>query len=74
MMKLKDSALLDAFICNLSCVYELPESVLANSSNQDIELDLGSGKGSFTTELAKRHPERIILAADVLSGRLRKLV
>lgn len=74
MMKLKDSALLDAFICNLSCVYELPESVLANSSNQDIELDLGCGKGSFTTELAKRHPERIILAADVLSGRLRKLV
>jgi tRNA (guanine-N7-)-methyltransferase len=47
---------------------------LANPDNLDIELDLGCGKGSFTTELAKRHPERIILAADVLSGRLRKLV
>ena len=35
---------------------------------------MGCGKGSFTTELAKRHPERIILAADMLSGRLRKLV
>ena len=68
MTKLKDSALLDAFIHNLSCVYTLPAEVLANPDNLDVELDLGCGKGSFTTELAKRHPERIILAADVLSG------
>ena len=74
MTKLKDSALLDAFIHNLSCVYTLPAEVLANPDNLEVELDLGCGKGSFTTELAKRHPERIILAADVLSGRLRKLV
>ena len=74
MTKLKDSALLDEFIYNLSCVYTLPAEVLANPDNLDIELDLGCGKGSFTTELAKRHPERIVLAADVLSGRLRKLV
>ena len=39
-----------------------------------VELDMGCGKGSLTTELARRHPERIILAADMLSGRLRKLV
>ena len=73
-MKLKDSAILDSFIHNLSCVYTMPEAVLADIGDRELELDLGCGKGSFTTELAKRHPERIILAADVLSGRLRKLV
>ena len=74
MTKLKDSAFLDTLIFNLSAVYALPEAVLSNHESLPIELDLGCGKGSFTTELAKRHPERIILAADVLSGRLRKLV
>ncbi|MBE6381239.1 MAG: methyltransferase domain-containing protein [Lentisphaerae bacterium] len=74
MTKLKDSAILDTFIHNLSAVYELPAAVLQNSEHCMLELDMGCGKGSFTTELAKRHPERLILAADVLSGRLRKLV
>jgi tRNA (guanine-N7-)-methyltransferase len=41
--------------------------------DRDIELEIGCGKGSFTVELAKRHPERLILAADVMLGRLRKL-
>ena len=74
MTKTKNSALLDASIFNLSQVYTLPEEVLALSDIMPVELDMGCGKGSFTTELAKRHPERIILAADMLSGRLRKLV
>ena len=74
MMKLKDSALLDAFIDNLSQVYELPAGILPSENGFAVELDMGCGKGSFTTELAKRHPERLILAADMLSGRLRKLV
>ena len=39
-----------------------------------VELDLGCGVGSYTAELAKRYPERKILAADVMVGRLRKLV
>lgn len=38
-----------------------------------VELDLGCGKGSFTTALAEKYPERKILAADVMLGRLRKL-
>lgn len=41
--------------------------------DKEIELEIGCGKGSFTVELAKRHPERVILAADVMLGRLRKL-
>ena len=74
MTKLKDSALLDAFIGNLSMVFALPDTVLSKNEERMVELDMGCGKGSFTTELAKRHPERLILAADMLSGRLRKLV
>ncbi|MCF6177184.1 MAG: hypothetical protein L3J71_15620 [Victivallaceae bacterium] len=41
---------------------------------EQVELDLGCGCGSFTTALAARYPERLILAADVMIGRLRKLV
>ena len=39
-----------------------------------VELDLGCGVGSFTSALARRFPERLILGADVMLGRLRKLV
>lgn len=74
MTKLKNSALLDASIFNLSQVYTLPAEVLSKSDTMPVELDMGCGKGSFTTELARRHPDHMILAADVLSGRLRKLV
>ncbi|MBO5765419.1 MAG: methyltransferase domain-containing protein, partial [Lentisphaeria bacterium] len=38
------------------------------------ELDLGCGAGSFTIALASRYPERQIFAADMLMGRLRKVV
>ena len=38
------------------------------------ELDMGCGSGSFTAALAARYPERRILAADVMLGRLRKVV
>jgi len=38
-----------------------------------VELDLGCGKGSFTSALAELYPESHILAADIMIGRLRKL-
>ena len=38
-----------------------------------VELDMGCGRGKFTLELAKRFPDRLILASDVMLGRLRKL-
>jgi tRNA (guanine-N7-)-methyltransferase len=38
-----------------------------------VELDIGCGKGSFTASLAEKYPDRHILAADVMIGRLRKL-
>lgn len=39
-----------------------------------VELDLGCGSGSYTVALAQRYPSRRIFAADVMIGRLRKLV
>lgn len=39
-----------------------------------VELDLGCGVGSFTCLLAEKFPERQIIAADVMVGRLRKMV
>jgi tRNA (guanine-N7-)-methyltransferase len=38
-----------------------------------MELDLGCGKGSFTIKLAERYPDRLILGADVMVGRVRRL-
>ena len=61
----------DIFILNdkdllLADFLTLPEG-------KDAELDLGCGKGGFAVALAQSHPERIILAADVMLGRLRKV-
>ena len=38
-----------------------------------VELDLGCGKGTFTTALAEKYPDRLVYAADVMLGRLKKL-
>lgn len=38
-----------------------------------IELDLGCGKGGYLLELARRFPDRLIIGADVMVGRLRKI-
>jgi len=38
----------------------------------EVELDLGCGKGRFAAAVAGRFPERRVLAADVMLGRLRK--
>ncbi len=48
------------------CCYETGKSVVR-------ELDLGCGKGGFTRELSSKYPERKILAADIMIGRLRRL-
>lgn len=38
-----------------------------------VELDLGCGKGGFTAALAERFPDRFILAADIMLGRMRRV-
>ena len=39
----------------------------------EIELDLGCGKGGFLLALAARFPSRLVIGADVMLGRLRKV-
>lgn len=42
-------------------------------NNRFVELDIGCGKGGFSRTLAERYPEHLILSADLMLGRLRKL-
>ena len=38
-----------------------------------VELDLGCGKGGFLLSLASKYPSRLVIGADVMLGRLRKV-
>lgn len=42
-------------------------------SNQPLEVELGSGDGSFLAQWAAEHPERNFIGVERLLGRLRKL-
>ncbi len=44
-----------------------------NSAETEVELDMGCGKGGFTLQLAEKFPQRLILASDIMLGRLRRL-
>ncbi len=56
-------------------------SILTNGYSQPdipggygcVEWDMGCGRGGFTLALAKRYPERLVVASDVMLGRLRRL-
>jgi tRNA (guanine-N7-)-methyltransferase len=41
--------------------------------NQRLEVELGSGDGSFLVEYARRHPERNFIGVERLLGRIRKM-
>jgi tRNA (guanine-N7-)-methyltransferase len=43
------------------------------SSAQPLEVELGSGDGSFLAEYARRHPEHNFIGVERLLGRMRKL-
>lgn len=53
--------------------YEVFDPRKLGGGNDGVELDLGCGSGGFALELAQRYPDRIILASDVMIGRLRKV-
>ena len=40
---------------------------------QPLEIELGSGDGSFLVEYARRHPDRNFIGVERLLGRVRKL-
>jgi tRNA (guanine-N7-)-methyltransferase len=62
-----------------SLIYELPSYVerldlgRLFAARQPLELELGSGDGSFLVQWAGRHPGRNFLGVERLMGRLRKL-
>lgn len=58
----------------LSNQYNVLNDVLPVPEDRFVELDLGCGKGDLSVGLASRYPERVILAADVMIGRLRKVL
>lgn len=62
----------DRFIRVLTDSYVTIPEVLPDDDSK-VELDLGCGKGLFTTRLAQLYPDRTVVAADVMIGRLRKL-
>jgi len=62
-----------------SLIYDLP-SILERLDlsqlfpvEQPLEVELGSGDGTFLVNLAKRHPEHNFIGIERLLGRLRKL-
>jgi tRNA (guanine-N7-)-methyltransferase len=63
----------DPFIYRPASYFETlqPEAVFGRSAL--LEVELGSGDGSFLVEWAKRHEERNFLGIERLLGRLRKL-
>ncbi|MCI5779404.1 MAG: methyltransferase domain-containing protein [Lentisphaeria bacterium] len=61
----------DAAITLLTGVYR---HYLPPGMPEAVELDLGCGSGGFTAALAARYPESAVVAADVMIGRLRKVV
>ncbi|NMA43704.1 MAG: hypothetical protein GX946_10035 [Oligosphaeraceae bacterium] len=52
-------------LTNTYHVFNLPAE-----PGQDVELDMGCGKGSFTLQLAQRYPQRLVLGSDLMIGRL----
>ena len=48
--------------------------VFETPADRRVELDLGCGSGSYTAALCSLFPGSLILAADVMLGRLRKVV
>ena len=57
----------------LNTEYICLESVADLHKWRRVELDLGCGKGNFAVMLAQRNPETLVLAAELLVGRMRKL-
>ena len=53
--------------------YVLFRDICPFPSEKIVELDLGCGKGGFTAAMAGKFPDRLILAADIMLGRMRKV-
>ena len=69
-----DKPTLDTQISILTGDYRRLDGMIRQFNSNQVELDLGCGKGSYSSLLAEKFPERTIITADVMLGRLRRLV
>ena len=53
--------------------YLLFRDICTLPAGKTVELDLGCGKGGLTAAMAQSFPDRFILAADIMLGRMRKV-
>ena len=53
--------------------YALFGEICPIPAGKTVELDLGCGKGGFSAALSEKYPERLILAADIMLGRMRRV-
>ena len=61
------------FIYLLPSILERIEPAKLFPRTQTLEVELGSGDGTFLVEYARRHPERNFIGVERLLGRIRKL-
>lgn len=66
-------ALHSTFIIRLNSIIDRLEPANLFPHLQPLEVDLGSGDGTFIAQYAQRHPDRNFLAVERLLGRLRKI-
>jgi tRNA (guanine-N7-)-methyltransferase len=62
-----------ALIYKLTSILDRLDTVQLFSKAQPLDIELGSGDGSFLVEYAVRHPERNFIGVERLLGRIRKL-
>jgi tRNA (guanine-N7-)-methyltransferase len=62
-----------SLIYPLSSILERVDLAQLFPKAQPLEVELGSGDGSFLVEYARRHPDRNFLGLERLLGRIRKL-
>ena len=63
----------DSRISILTDKYVLLKDFFPMKQDAFLELDLGCGTGDLAVPLAERFPERTVIAADIMLGRLRKV-
>jgi len=64
---------LPSLIWNLSSIVERIDLAAMFPRHQPLEIELGSGDGSFLANYSARHPDRNFIGVERLLGRLRKL-
>lgn len=62
-----------AVLYPLASIVERLDLAAMFPSRQPLEVELGSGDGSFLAEYARQHPERNFIGVERLLGRIRKL-